>query len=308
LAMCALLWSFQAWAGQPLPCNAAHACNDTTVSCPASPTQTARACRYAQQLVHQNALPLLTLNQLNRKALIQQASAALEKQALEQLDPGKQLADSQLQSLKAMIAADIHPLLEQAVHSLNQPSLASSLSNSYLSTLTESEMVTLLDFYRSSNGRRYLAFNKDLDGILLQGLAQISRQPFSFSRSEQGNLAMRQQRQSLLAMSLPVRLLQGTKHTVNNAQSLAMDLLAVQSGPQLDSLGKRYARDLADFRAFQNTPAALSEIRAQSRWNENNRALLATVSEQARLRLPGMLTRWQQKAQGLRAKPASSAQ
>jgi hypothetical protein len=300
LFICILLWSAQAWSEQV-------ACSEASTG--GNALQTANTCGHAQQLVHLNALPLLSIDQ---QIFVTQAAPLLEKQALTTLDPQNKLSETQRQNLKPVIAADIRSELQQTWPAISRTALSSSLARRYVSLLTDSEMMTLLHFYRSGDGKSYLAFNRELDSLVAKGLAHMLGQTFSFNRQQQGSAAVRQQRQQLLAMSLPMRQLrakqfQSGKQWDNQVTGLALDLLAAESGQELDRLVKRYNQHLAAFNTFQQTLAARHEVEAQVAWL-TNLGSTPEVANQVSQRLPQLVVRWRHLARAPRNNPASGAQ
>jgi len=278
--------------------------NNCTVAASQAAPKSATSQSAATQLTRLHDIGQLSKTRIDAAAA--STTALLVRQNLQALDPENQLSDADSRKLSLRLNTDIRPEVNRAFRALDSAKLAAAMVNSYQQLLSDSELTSLLDYYRSKPGQHYLAFNKQLDRILGDSLARIAGQPFSFTRAQQATGKIKQQRLALISMSSLARQLEagrtnGANRSSSAALSLALDLIATQSGSQLDNLALRYKTELAGFNQFQHSPAAVQEAHAQWQWGEQSALLLAPALEQAKQQLATQKPQWQQQAEQMLA-------
>jgi hypothetical protein len=159
----------------------------------------------------------------------------------------------------ALITRDLHRDLADAVGS-EQKSMDAKWEAALDQSLTDSDLNQLLDFYRSSMGKRYLKFQKSLDPIIVAGGAAFIGS-MSTARPVKGmelvspspqTIALRQ-RAFRLAFSncLAAPALQNSR--AKQARDMVEQTALSTQGPALDAIARRYSADLPSFEQFQRS-------------------------------------------------------
>lgn len=139
--------------------------------------------------------------------------------------------------------------------------------------LSAAQIDALLAFYRSDTGRRYLAFQKRLMAIqvegsteLLNAIASVERDSKTILESEPSSARV-DARKKLIALSwlTQIRPQMGVAGSPSHGASasddkemddMLIDAIVKTRGPQLDALLEQYQSDLAAFSAFHASPMA----------------------------------------------------
>jgi hypothetical protein len=147
--------------------------------------------------------------------------------------------------------------------------------------LSAAQVDQLLAFYRSDVGRRYLAFQKRLMTVqvqgstaLVSGLASGGMDPKDVAASP-SSAAQLQARRKLVLLSWVIQITpamgvafspsRGASATDDKAIAEVMvDSVATMRGREIDALGHQYQNDLAAFSAFQESAAAKALIAVYS--------------------------------------------
>jgi len=143
--------------------------------------------------------------------------------------------------------------------------------------LSAAQIDQLLAFYRSDVGRRYLAFQKRLmtvqvqgSAALVSGLASGGMDPKDVAASPP-SAAQLEARKKLVALSWIIQITpaMGVAFSPSRGASarddkaiadVIIDSVATMRGPEIDALSQQYKNDLAAFSAFQESPLAKALI------------------------------------------------
>jgi hypothetical protein len=204
--------------------------------------------------------------------------AALELRVIAPNDPTWKRDNPRWVALFNVIRQDLNRDLQPAIRA-QMAENARLLDDALASHLPAREVGQLLAFYRSGEGRRYMAFQQRLGVIQAQGMTQLTvglvggaMEPGSSPRNLPSQKIL-DERRRLLAnswISLLVRDLTSTVTSTaprSDSQDEAimgsmLDVIAKTHGPELDALQREYGSDLPHFDAFQEAPAVKSLISA----------------------------------------------
>jgi hypothetical protein len=263
----------------------------------ASAPVSASARNAARQLVQLRNADTMSQQRLDAARDI--ADNVIVQQELRALPQARQLSPEALRKLALRIEHDIRPVVAQAFAQVDRRALSTSLTDLYARELTSAQANTLLTYYRSAAGRQYMAFSRELDGLLGDGLRSFGTQAFSFSRPTD-SAAAQQRRDALIDMSSTARQLRAAQaaggHHASAAEGLVKDLIAGKYGKQLDALAARHAGQLQGFAQFQHSDAARAEDRVFWLWGRELTARLAPTIEQARTALAAKRPAWLEQA------------
>ncbi|HEY6621578.1 MAG TPA: DUF2059 domain-containing protein [Steroidobacteraceae bacterium] len=142
--------------------------------------------------------------------------------------------------------------------------------------LSAGQINSLLAFYHSDVGRRYLAFQKRLMAVQVQGtsalvagMASGGMDPKEVAVSSP-SAAQLDARKQLLALSWVIQIMpamgaadpgRGASASADKTiNDMLVDAVAKMRGPEIDALRRQYQDDLPAFSSFQESPAAKALI------------------------------------------------
>ncbi|MBV8046832.1 MAG: hypothetical protein JO171_06755 [Paludibacterium sp.] len=229
------------------------------------------------------------LSQAELNTAEQSAVAVLVRQNLRALDPDGRLGPEGIKALSTRLGADIRPAVRQVFAALRPADMTAEFETTLSGTLSQQDADSLLTYWRTPAGQRYLRFSHALDDLAANGLSRLISTPISFSRDQMPPPAVQQQRRGLLAMSTGLN----TRAPHAAIEGVILDWLALQNGPALDRLGQQYQADLPAFVRFQASAPAQALARAQARWASQQGRRIEPLIQQADQALAPRRTGWQ---------------
>ncbi len=141
-------------------------------------------------------------------------------------------------------------------------------------TLSASEINTLLNFYRSVEGRRFIAFQNALYDVFLKSLRSIARQAAAGEENAGSSKAdnssdHESERQETLGLSLKSSL--SRSHTTDVILMLmpaVINIAMTDQGPALDEIANLYATDLPQFKDFCGSEAVKKIVAAAAKLSQ----------------------------------------
>jgi hypothetical protein len=274
------------------------------------PAPTAQALAKARQITRMQDMTRLSSTRFN--SALTSSVGLLVRQNLQLIDPDNQLQGQALSTVSKTMTRDIRATVTRAFQSINLNQLSSSLSTSYARQLSGQDLDSLLAYYHSEQGQRYLAFSTELNATLGDGLNQLGTQPFSYTRAQQPDSTLLANRRALISMSsigLQLRAANaaGLVKPSGAAFGLITEFMSMGSGDVLDRINQHFAKDLPAFNAFQHSPAAMHQALAEWQWTEQSATLFAPALEQATRDLAAYQKKWRAQADQLLTQQASAA-
>jgi hypothetical protein len=193
----------------------------------------------------------------------------------------------------ALITKDLHQDLADAIGA-EQKSMDAKWEAALDQSLTDSDLNRLLDFYRSSLGKRYLEFQKSLDPIIASAGAAVigsmstARPVFKGMDSVSPSPQTVALRQRVFRLSFSNRL--AASALQNSQAKQAKDTIEqtalLKHGPALDVIARHYSADLPSFDQFQQSApvnlivdAGQALVTAQGRSSEGNALQAVLMAE-----------------------------
>lgn len=243
--------------------------------------------RAARAVPHARASPqeitelrrdVLTTGGGSDKDLSVDAFAALELRVIAPNDPTWKRDNPQWVALFNVIRQDLHRDLQPAIRA-QETDNARLLDYTLASHLAAGEVRQLLAFYRSEEGRRYMAFQQRLSAIQAQGMSELTvglagggMDP-SLLPHELPSQRVLDERQRMLANSWLSLLLRdvmpnmdatepGTDSQGDGIVESMLGVVAKTHGTELGDLRRQYRSDLRQFDAFQKSRAVKALVSA----------------------------------------------
>ena len=175
-----------------------------------------------------------------------------------------------------------------------------AIRKSYEKHLSSTEADTLIRFYESDVGKRYLAFQGQLIASGGQGMGQLFGGKAGTDSQVSAPETMKA-RMQLLRLSRTFSMLIAATEDARNgggdasgapAIAIMMHVTAEGQGETLDRIGREYSADLPEFTAFAESPAETKELRALFEATDAAGKATAAVALEISPDMNGNLNKW----------------
>jgi hypothetical protein len=212
-------------------------------------------------------------------------------------------SDPRWDTMRTVIAQDctveVNGYREKVAPAL-QKAYAEAIRKSYGNHLSSTDADTLIRFYDSDAGHRFLSFQEQLVAAGRRGMGRLfsgNAGPDSQASAPEVTKA----RMQLLRLSRPVSMLivatedarrAGADTSGGPAIAIMMHVTAERQGEALDQIAHEYSADLHNFAEFVESPPEVDELRALYEATHAAMAAAGKIVVQVNLELNGSLNRW----------------
>lgn len=175
-----------------------------------------------------------------------------------------------------------------------------AIGKSYANHLSNTAADTLIRFYESDVGERYLAFQRQLIASGGRGMGQLFSGKAGLESRASAPEVMKARMQLLRLSRTFSMLIVATEDARNGggdasgapAIAIMMHVAAQGQGETLDRIGREYSADLPTFAAFVESPAEIEELRALFEATNTASEAAAAIAVEVSPELNGNLNRW----------------